>query len=82
MSLRGRRVFLGPETAALCAVFLLLLIAAGCGSSSPIQPPVLPTYVVNSTDDVSQPPSGTNTLRSILSEAPSGNTVTFDSSLD
>lgn len=45
-------------------------------------PAVLPTYVVNSTDDIAQPPSGTNTLRSILSEVPSSNTVTFDSSLD
>jgi len=45
-------------------------------------PAVLPTYVVKSTDDIAQPPSGTNTLRSILSEVPSSNTVTFDSSLD
>ena len=63
------------------SLFALLLAATGC-SSSPLPPPVVPKYVVNSTDDVAQPPSGTNTLRGLLDQVPSGETVTFDASLN
>ena len=65
---------------ALCSL-ALLLAAAGCGSSS-TPPPVTPKWVVNSTDEVAQPPSGTLTLRSALDQASSGDTINFDSSLN
>jgi len=68
------------QVAAVVVTYGLLLASAGCGSSS--KPPVIPAYVVNSSDDVAQPSSGANTLRSILDAVPSDNTVTFDSSLN
>ena len=70
------------KTAAVVSLCCLLLAALGCSSSSSSPPPVNPKYVVNSADDVAQPPSGANTLRSVLGEVPSGETVTFDSTLD
>ena len=50
---------------AFCS-FILLFAAAGCGSSSTTPPPVTPKWVVNSSDDIAQPPSGTLTLRGVL----------------
>jgi hypothetical protein len=62
---------------------ILLLAAAGCGNSStPTPPPVAPKWVVSSTDDVAQPPSGTLTLRSALDQAASGDTINFDTNLN
>ena len=63
----------------LCA---LLLLAVGCGSSSAPPPPVTPKWVVNSTDDVAQPPAGALTLRTALDQAATGDTINFDSSLN
>lgn len=60
---------------------ILLLAASGCGNSS-TPPPAAPKWVVSSTDDVAQPPSGTLTLRSALDQAASGDTINFDSSLN
>ena len=65
---------------AFCS-FILLLAAAGCGSSS-TPPPAAPKWVVNSSDDIAQPPSGTLTLRSALDQASSGDTINFDASLN
>ena len=71
------------NAALILCVIVPLLAALGCGGSSLTQPPpITPKYVVNSTDDVAQPPSGTKTLRSVLDQLPSGETVTFDSSLN
>lgn len=71
-------------TQAACAIcsLILLLAAAGCGNSSTPPPPVAPKWVVSSTDDVAQPPSGTVTLRGALDQAASGDTINFDSSLN
>ena len=41
-----------------------------------------PTLVVNSLEDTATPPAGTITLRSALDAAGSGETITFDGSLD
>ena len=57
----------------------LVLLAGGCifngGSNNE-------TFVVNSLDDIANPPSGTTTLRSAIADAASGDTITFDESLD
>jgi len=66
---------------AFCS-FILLLAAAGCGSSSTTPPPVTPKWVVNSSDDIAQPPSGTLTLRTALDQASSGDTINFDASMN
>jgi hypothetical protein len=57
----------------------LALAAGGCSSNDNTTDPAL---VVTSLDDVATPPAGTVTLRSALEAADSGDTVTFDSSLD
>lgn len=64
--------------AALCA----LLASAGCGESgSASTPPPPPTVVVNSLQDVAEPPAGTMTLRMALDQATSGEAITFDPAL-
>jgi hypothetical protein len=65
---------------ALWAVTLAVALAAGGCSSN--EKPVKPTLVVNSLEDTASPPSGTVTLRSALDAAASGDTITFDGSLD
>jgi hypothetical protein len=57
----------------------LALAAGGCSSNDNTTDPAL---VVSSLDDVAAPPAGTVTLRSALEAAASGDTITFDSSLD
>jgi hypothetical protein len=57
----------------------LALAAGGCSSNDNT---IDPELVVNSLDDVATPPAGTITLRSALEAAASGDTITFDSSLD
>lgn len=68
-----------------------LLPAMGCGTgatatfiapSPPPLPPALPAIVVNSLDDLAQPPAGTVTLRSALAQAQSGQPITFATSLN
>ena len=57
----------------------LILLAGGCsfggGSDNG-------TLVVNSLEDIANPFSGTTTLRSAIADAASGDTITFDESLD
>ena len=65
---------------ALWAVTVAVALAAGGCSSN--EEPVNPTLVVNSLEDTASPPSGTITLRSALGAAASGDTITFDSSLN
>jgi hypothetical protein len=73
---------LAQAACAICSL-VLLLAAAGCGNSStPTPPPVAPKWVVSSTDDVAQPPTGTLTLRGALDQAASGDTINFDSGLN
>ncbi len=67
-------------------IFLLttfLLGTVGCGSSGSggVNPPPSNALVVNSTADIESPPTGTNTLRSVLQRAGSGERISFDSSL-
>jgi len=57
----------------------LTLTVGGCSSNDNTTDPAL---VVTSLDDVAAPPAGTVTLRSALEAAASGDTITFDSSLD
>jgi len=57
----------------------LALAAGGCSSNGD---PVNPELVINSLDDDAAPPAGTITLRSALEAAASGDTISFDSSLD
>jgi hypothetical protein len=57
----------------------LALAAGGCSSNDNSPNPEL---MVNSLDDNAAPPAGTITLRSALDAAASGDTITFDSSLD
>lgn len=81
-SLTSRAMSLTQAACAICPL-ILLLAAAGCGNSStPTPPPVAPKWVVSSTDDVAQPPSGTLTLRSALDQAASGDTINFDTNLN
>jgi hypothetical protein len=72
---------------ACLAPAVLLAILAGCGGGSGVSgsaPPPTPasTLIVNSTGDSATPPSGTVTLRSALANAASGQTITFDRSLN
>jgi hypothetical protein len=64
----------------LCVVPLALALAAGGCSSNSDSPN--PSLVVNSLEDNATPPAGTITLRSALEAAASGETITFDSTLD
>ncbi len=57
----------------------LALIAGGCATK---ETPDNPPLVVNSLDDTAAPPAGTTTLRSAIDAAASGDTITFDESLD
>ncbi len=57
----------------------LILLAGGCIFGGG---PDNKTLVVNSLDDVASPPLGTTTLRSAIADAGSGDTITFDESLD
>lgn len=58
------------------ALFPAALLAFGCGTT-PHEP-----IVVNSLDDVAEPPEGLVTLRSALALAESGQPIVFDASLD
>lgn len=60
----------------------LVLAANGCGESSTPPAPPTPTIVVNSLDDVAQPPVGTITLRTALEQATSGEAITFAPALN
>jgi len=62
---------------AFSAAALLALAACGTGTSFSDN-----TIVVNSLDDAGAPASGIITLRSAVDQAGSGDTITFDSSLD
>jgi len=64
------------------AVPALLLGNLACGDSPAISPPPSNELVVNSAEDVAQPPSGTVTLRSALDQATTGQPIAFDSTLD
>jgi len=56
-----------------------LLAAAAC---SPDSGPKTLTIFVNSLNDTAQPAAGTTTLRSAIERAASGDTITFDSSMN
>ena len=66
--------------------FLLILFAvlftSGCSNSSDDSNSALPEIVVNSLEDVADPPDGTTTLRSALGSAADGQRIVFDTSLD
>jgi hypothetical protein len=68
-------------TRSLKAVLLcwIVLAAVGCGTSGSSEQP---TITVNSLADVARPPAGTVTLRSAMSDIPSGGKIVFDPSLD
>ena len=57
----------------------ILLAGAGCSSDSG---PRHATLVINSLDDTAQPAAGVTTLRSAVDQAASGDTITFDSSMN
>ena len=57
----------------------LIFLAGGCATNN--NPPN-PDLVVNSLEDNAAPPAGTVTLRSAIETAASGDTITFDESLD
>lgn len=66
---------------------LLAMLLAGCGGGSSgggggSPPPTQSPVVVNSTQDLATPPTGTVTLRSALAAAASGQAITFDRLLD
>ena len=63
---------------AACSVLVLILLTAGCHSDSDS----LSDLVVNSLEDLEQPPAGTVTLRSALAAAAGGQRIAFDESLD
>jgi len=83
---------LGPRnrgwvTRTLCSVLLgcSLLFWSGCGSinyvpNKPVK--IVDPRVVDSLTDADTPPSGTNTLRAAIQQAPSGDVITFDPSLN
>jgi len=57
----------------------ILLVGLACSTNNA---PKTATIIVNSLDDTAQPASGVTTLRSAIAQAASGDTITFDSSLD
>lgn len=57
----------------------LALLAGGCSTNGNV---INDALVVNSLSDVATPPAGTVTLRSAIEAAASGDTITFDESLD
>ena len=59
-------------------IFLMALLAVSCKSDSHS----LSDLVVNSLEDLEQPPAGTVTLRSALARAAGGQRIVFDASLD
>jgi len=67
---------------ALIQLTSLLLLTNACGGGSATTPPPVPTVVVNSLDDVANPPSGTINLRAALATAASGETIKFASALN
>lgn len=70
--------FIRPTHGTLLLV-VLLLAGAACSSDSGTQSA---TLVVNSLEDTAQPAAGLTTLRSAVAQAASGDTITFDPSLD
>lgn len=68
-----------PIPPKVALLFSVLLACAGCGTTGSTEQP---TVVVNSLADVAQPPGGTVTLRSAMSDLPSGGKIVFDPSLD
>jgi hypothetical protein len=61
----------------LLIIFLMCFLLTNCTSSTP-----LGEIVVNSLEDLADPPAGTVTLRSALATAASGQTISFDASLN
>ncbi len=59
-------------------ILLMALLAVGCHGDSRSRPDI----VVNSLEDLEQPPAGTVTLRSALAAAAGGQRIVFDASLD
>ena len=57
----------------------ILFAGAGCSSSDA---PHTATLVVNSLDDMTQPPAGVVTLRAAVDKAGSGDKISFDPSLN
>jgi hypothetical protein len=60
---------------------LAALLVAGCDGSDPVAAPMVVT-LVNSLEDVADPPAGTVTLRSALAAAAPREAIRFDPSLD
>jgi len=78
----SNRIWSAVTLTTLLAGLVLASNACGSGSSSLPVPPPVPTIVVNSFDDVAQPPAGTITLRAALDQATSGEAITFDPALN
>ena len=60
----------------LCWVFLACL---GCGETTSGQSPQ--TIIVNSLEDIGEPPNGAMTLRAAINQTATGGRITFDPSL-
>jgi hypothetical protein len=65
----------------LFVILFTVLLIAGYGGNS-ISRAALPAIVVNSLEDVENPPEGTVTLRSAIALAAYGQSIVFDASLD
>jgi hypothetical protein len=76
----GRGSYRIVEIALLCLVVLTGL--SSCGGKSGGGGPSLRAIVVNSLLDDASPPAGTVTLRSALAQAASGQSITFDQTLN
>ena len=63
-------------------IFIVIaLLIAGCSTSSRA-PQSLPAIVVNTLEDIENPPDGTVSLRSALADAASGQPIVFAAKLD
>ena len=60
-------------------LIVLVCLVSGCGHSGN---DIVPATIVNSLEDIENPPSGTVTLRSALNSVKSGDMIGFDSALD
>ena len=63
----------------LSVMFITCTMLSGCTGSDPSS---LPAIMVNSIEDLSDPPEGTVTLRSAINSAASGQAIIFDESLN
>jgi len=77
--MRISRKYWGFVPSEVVLLFCILVASAGCGSNGTAEQP---TVVVNSLEDVAQPPAGKVTLRSAIRDIESGGRIVFDNSLN